>query len=266
MTLRELHVTMPSGPELLAYDSVYWGIDNLRQPFMDTPYAESLSSMEPRFKRYHWDDLEKFKAFLGDDVDPLKHGPYQAVTVGIPMVDAQEQGPADCPQLPEGFADLFITHHAQHDDHEGEHSVRKNMTHDVPYAEQTTENRIAEYELWKQIQAETFGNAEAREHASRISTFASPDAPDSFLKQFWDVSESVGYLLTVLRAWNISSCSTDVTGEERRRAKRLAIEVFGRQMPRIEESRGVIVHADDVLLGFSKQLREIKMARREQLR
>lgn len=260
MKLRELQV-VDSGSRLEHELHVYGGtysIDSLRDPFLQTEAADLLNGMDPRFKDngYVWDDPEKFIEHMGMDVQPLQHGPYQSRTVAIPMVEAQAD--VSSPQsLSQDFAERFIAHHVQHDDHEGLFAQRLGMTHDKGFNKKSELDEAEEYALWTQLQNEIFGET-AQQHIEAIAGFAPPNCPDSFERKFWNISERIGYLMTALRAWDVASNVDYLKPVERRKSQRLALEVTNRHLSIVEAVRGEIVYADDVLSGFTAQFSEMK--------
>lgn len=248
----------PLEHELNVYGRQY-SIDTLREPFLETPAAYLLADMQPRFagNGYVWDDQAKFREYMGMDVDPLQHGPYQARTVGIPMVEAQAGTNSPRP-ISKAQARLFVAHHVQHDDHEGLYAQSRNMTHDVAVNHKTTDSEAEEYSMWINLQLSLFDQREVNEHIEAIDTFANPQAPDSFQKRFWNIGERIGYLFSALRAWDVACNVDDLTPLERRQVQRMAVEVTGRHLSMIEAARNEIVFADDVIIGLAGQIKEIK--------
>lgn len=272
MKLRELTAEPLSHPletGLEVYQGVF-SIDELREPFLQTRYAKSLANMEPRFGHYSWDDKAKFLEYYGQDVDPMQHGPYQARTVGIPMLDAQRDDPNnDSKQVSRSFSHHFIAHHVQHDDHEGEFMRLRNEQNntaekgDVPYFKKDENEEIDEFNVWCDVQKSIFGLEVFSRHLSNINDFANPTSPELFYKRFWDASEAIGYLFTSLQSWHIANNVSEISPEERRNSERLALEVSGRHHQRLERVRREIVFADMVLSYFAGQLEELRRARGE---
>lgn len=226
-------------------------IDDLRAPFLDTHYAVRLMNNPPRFHGDLWDDVAKFKELLGPDVDPLQHGPYQARTVAIPAIDLQAEAQASgYPQINEMMARYFVAHHVIHDDHEG-------VTGDVLFPAKTPEIKEAEFEVWKQVVTDVygedrvaglryFGNVFERGHETTLAA------------RLWDVSERLGYMATGERAFELAINEPGLSFEERQRSLTMATRVMNIHAPAVEANRSTIAIADDWLTRLGPIIKEAR--------
>ncbi len=213
-------------------------IDSLRQPFLQTHYAEKLAANPPRFFRYVWDDVEKFKEKFGPDVDPVQHGPYQARTIAIPMIEAQRQAD-NLPQLSAFEEAHFVALHVVHDDHEG-------ITGDTDKLDRTIEMEHAEFVEWKRIITEIHGEAKTAEFISMAVLFMHGDG--GFKADFWEASEVLGYYESGVRAWLLGD-EDGLTDTERKKALTMGYWVVAHNLRTLESVRDKIAHVDEILIS-----------------
>jgi len=224
--------------DLHVYGGLY-SIDSLRYPLFQTGFGQELAKLEPRFSTYYWDDIEKFEEMFGPDVDPVQHGPYQARTVSMPLLDAQRSA-TEFPQVDAVTEQHFIAHHVQHDDHEGEFARLKGMKSDVPHRDKTDETKIDELNLWFRIHSELFGSITSQAHFGYVSEF---ERGDTWLSQLWDISERIGYMETGVRALELAYDTEGLTTKEREICKYMGRRVVGRHYPIISDHRDTIAYA-----------------------
>lgn len=223
---------------LHVYNGLY-SIDSLRVPLMQTFYGRELASLQPRYSSYYWEDLEKFQEMFGPDVDPVQHGPYQARSVAIPLLDEQRRA-QDLPQIDELVEQHFVAHHVQHDDHEGEFALLKKMKSDIPHRQKTAEIAAEELSLWFDIHTELFGEAPSKSHFGYVREF---ESSDTWLSKLWEISERMGYMETGVRAVELAFETEGLTAAERSACREMGKKVVGRHFPIIEEVRDSIAYA-----------------------
>jgi hypothetical protein len=228
--------------DLYVYHGLY-SIDSLRDPLLNSEYGLSLASLEPRFSAYWWEDMAKFQEMFGPDVDPVQHGPYQARTVAIPLLDAQKKE-QNLRQIEYRIQHHFVAHHVQHDDHEGEFARIKGMKSDVPHRSKTTALKAEELALWFKINNELFGTATARTQNRFVEEF---ETGTSWLATLWDVSERIGYMETGHRALQLAFETDGLTNGERAICRNMGRRVVGRHYPIIDRSRDTIAYASSAI-------------------
>ncbi len=247
-------------PEFQAHGQI-WTIDSYREPFSKTAHAQNLRDMEPRFtNNYAFGDLDKFRELMGMDVDPYEHGPYQTRTVTVPLLNRQRN--TDSFGVTKLTRSLILPYSITHDDHEGTHAKIEHRKKDVAYTDQTLENKQREWITWEEVTIETHGDISTTAHRKNCRKFAGPQASMSERKLLWDSIERIGYFLTAMRGWQVYQHEPGLLKAERDTIKKLAIDVFGRHIDFIEETRDKIVFSDDVLNGLAKNVKELRSATR----
>ncbi len=247
--------------ELHVYGETH-SIDSVRQPFLNSPYYESISALRPRFETVAWtQDDEKFTELQGPDVNPVEHGPYQARTVAIPMIDAQNNSDAQFRPTNEG-AEHFVAYHVQHDDHEGVYAQKHHMNHDVPLTQKTTESEQEEHNLWLKINDELFTNSKTMAYYVEQFEFSK-----GFLRNFWNISERIGYVSTGIQALHLAEEEKSLSKNERENAYTMARLVIGRSLGVIESQRQNITYADQFVTNnedmFSKVSKYFDFSRKD---
>lgn len=215
-------------------------IDNFREPFLDSRYAQLLIMSPPRFETFAWDDVDKFRHLFGDDIDPMQHGPYQARTVAIPLVEMQlEIGDDDQSQnlsMSIDEAHSFVAYHVSHDDHEG-------LVGDTPLPEKTVKSEDDDFLIWADMFNEIYQPQDTDEFVALARKFAVKNF-DQRLGLLWDVSERIGYVSTALQAYRLATNSSGLTDHERNSAMIMAQNVSGGSLAIIEDARASIPYAD----------------------
>lgn len=160
---------------------------------VNSRYGDLLINNPPRFGRWAFADRQRFIDLIGDDVDPLRHGLYQANSVAVPFINAQNSLPWR-EHLTRDEAKMLYIGNILHDAHEG-------LTGDIPLPDKTLDSDRREQSINLAVIAEILG----------------PAATDDFLHRYesvvWDLEgwsragrafkaiELVGYVETGLRAW-----------------------------------------------------------------
>ncbi|MDQ3093979.1 MAG: hypothetical protein M3Q70_02255 [bacterium] len=221
---------------------------------MKTRYMGMLNANPPRFSGDLWDDEDKFREKFGPDVNPLKHGPYQARTIAIPAVDLQQQASSNggYSGLSDPTANYFVAYHVVHDDHEG-------VTGDVLLPNKTQEICDQEFEVWQTIMKDVYGSNTAAGLIYYGGIFDHGDR-DRFLPKLWHISEQLGYIATGLRAYELGEQDDELTSDERQQSLAMATRVVARNLPDVVEARKDIAIADDWLpkiLPIANTLKEI---------
>lgn len=220
-----------------------WGgtytLAELRDPIKDTGYWDKLVNLDPRFSSVYdgFIGMRYFSALIGRDVIPEQHGPFQAITVALPMLEAQKATP-DLPQFPLELEDTFVAHHVQHDDHEGEEAYLRNSTKDVAHLNKTAQIRLDEFELWCKIHQELFGEAADLEIA-KVREVNSLD--------FWDISERIGYYATALQFAFVARNKENLDTRSRNRLKQRCSEISFEHRTFLESHRATVAMVDTVL-------------------
>lgn len=220
-----------------------WGdtytLSELRDPIKKTGYWNRLASLDPRFSSVYdgFIGTHYFKALVGRDVVPEQHGPFQAVTVALPMLEAQKAAP-DLPQFPTELEDTFVAHHVQHDDHEGEEAYLRGSTKDVAHLAKTERSRKEEFELWCKIHRELFGEAAELEitKVEEVNSLA-----------FWDISERIGYYATALQFAFVARNKQHLDTRSRNRLKRRSAEISLDHRTHLEPHRATVAMVDMIL-------------------
>lgn len=218
-------------------------IDSLRQPFLDCEHAAKLAAMPPRWKDFHWVDQAKFIDYMGPDVDPIQHGPYQARTVAIPMVEAQIAQP-DKPQLADEAAHHFVAYTVIHDDHEG--LVPDCEDGDRALTSKTLLTEAQEMNIWQGLFHEVYQPVN-KTFASQVQIMTDHTS-SAFEHTFWDVSERIGYVYTGFQAFRVAYESECIDDLERVQALAMARQGVGKSLAVVERSRDNIVFADEFLI------------------
>lgn len=154
-----------------------------------THEGQLLNQNPPRYINFAWEDQRRFREYLGADVDPLLHGPYQAREVAIPMIEHQNL-------YTEPFSweetKLLVIAHTLHDYHEG-------VTGDIPFPQKTPEGDAAELELNASLVAKILHVEDEGWMGRYKDTLAGKDK----VGRAFDCGEKIGYFLTGLKAWHL---------------------------------------------------------------
>jgi len=212
-------------------------LEQLQEAFIahDSSYCGSLENMDLRWHLYRWDDEVKRQLLAGEDMDPLRHGIYQARTIGRELVA----------ELPAGARDAFLAYHVMHDWHEGEFARRRNETADVAAHIKTDDIRKQEFLLNISICREIFPGAYNRHMLEWVSIFEGRDPTtgdkrnltpaQDLVHRYFEGSEIIGYLMTVFQFAELYASSTRLNDQERETSMRLVKENLGRNTSALEQ-------------------------------
>lgn len=230
-----------------------WGenhtFESLRKPIQDTPYWTELTKLLPRFHAFHQEKIDPalFTELMGYDVVPEKHGPFQARTVAIPLIQAQQESNLDDVFSPE-LNDSFVAYHVIHDDHEGEEARLRGASADLAHPLKNTQTEAHEFNIWSTIHQKLFPQHAANE-IEKVKTILATEA--------WNVSERIGYIATALQAAHVARHTPNLSPQERSVFTQLSRTVIGRQIDAIEQARSRIVLADIILMQTVETRKEI---------
>lgn len=202
------------------------------QSTMERSYeGRLLAAMEPRFNAFMWEDVEKFKKYMGDDVDPVKHGIYQATHVALPFIEHQNSMPWFKSFTQEEAKMLYLANVA-HDWHEGLEALNRGATTDVEAPKKTDEIYEAELELnlevvksilhptdeWLQSYRAVVGDLKGWSHAGRA----------------FNCIERCGYFLTGMKAWSMRN-HEDLDDDERLKCREMGHATMTFNLPVLDE-------------------------------
>lgn len=212
-----------------------------------SPAGRLLGAIGVRYSAFAWDDQEKFKRYLGDDVDPVKHGYYQAINVAIPLVRSQNLGTRRSFTYDEA-KDLVLTN-LYHDVHEA-------YTGDIPYPDKTRESDLAELRVSRDTLAELGIHPALNQRVNR--TMGDFDG-ETFVGGAFSLGEHIGYLETGLKAWALRE-SPMLTSEEKERSRDMGIKVVSSAIPKVVEEKWRYSYSVDTLMKYTPQIREVAVA------
>lgn len=174
--------------------------------------GDLLGAIGVRYSKFAWKNQRKFKNYLGDDVDPVKHGAYQAKHVAIPLIEAQNN--SDKRHFTFDEAKDLVLANVYHDVHEG-------LTGDIPQPEKTRESDIAEMAINKKVLEELGVHSVL---AYKMHQILSDHEGETFTGRAHQLVENLGYLATGLRAWQIRDFPV-LNGEERKSCREMGLQV-----------------------------------------
>lgn len=176
-------------------------IDKLK----NSRYGRLLYNNPPRFGAWAWDNKARFREYMGPDIDPVMHGPHQAVNVALPMVELQNKGYFR--RFTREEAKILFLAHILHDAHEG-------ISGDVPAPQKTLQSNLDELELNQTVVADILGDSPFLPHLREVMDPRSY----SFVGRAFQAGELCGYFLTGLRAWALRN-HADLSPEEREKCE-----------------------------------------------
>lgn len=215
-----------------------------QEEIADSPAGRLLGAIGVRYSAFAWDDQEKFKRYLGDDVDPVVHGYYQAVNVAIPFVKAQNEGRNRSFTYDEA-KDLVLAN-LYHDVHEA-------YTGDIPYPDKTRESDEAELKVSYSTLAELGMHPNLN---GRINRVMGDFDGETFVGRAFNLVEHIGYLETGLKAWNLRDCPT-LTQDEKDRSREMGLKVVASAIPKITDYKWTHSYVGDVLMSNIANIREV---------
>lgn len=147
----------------------------------------------PRYAKWVWEDKDRFKQFMGPDVDPFGHGPHQARAVAIPMVELQNMTPGYRP-FTKDEAKMLVLGHTLHDAHEG-------LTGDVAYPDKTAQTYEDELKVNLETIRTVLGLPNEDPFIASYRAVVGDLESWSFAGRAFAAGEYCGYFLTGMRAW-----------------------------------------------------------------
>ncbi len=240
--------------DLRVYGQLH-SIDSLREPLQNSVHGVNLANLKPRFSFYwqkYWPDFAKFAELYGPDVDPVQHGPYQARTIAIPMVDAQRS--AGLSGLSGRTGEAFVAHTVQHDDHEGTEAKNRGSDRDRQYIDRTAQHEHDEFELWKDIHRELFGEEASRTQIWHATRF---EHGNGFAGTLFGTKEFIGYLATGIQSIHIAMEEPALLDIEREGAWEMGRRVVAHHYQNVAPSREVIAYSDTALSHGDEAIRAI---------
>jgi len=183
-----------------------------------------LKSNKPRYEAFHWEDLDRFRAYLGDDVDPLKHGMYQAKEIAIPFIEFQNtfDGYTDFTQEQ---AKMLIIGNVLHDLHEG-------ITGDIPEPDKNHQTAVDELE----VNLECVKNVlhPSKEWLEAYRAVVGDIEGWSFAGRAFNAIERCGYFLSGVKAWNLRN-HNELDDDEKAQSRAMGFGCIERQAPHLLE-------------------------------
>lgn len=167
-----------------------------------------------RYGRWRWDDEEAMRKLI-PDTDPVLHGLYQAETVALPLVKAnQERGFA--PFTFDEAKLLYLTN-VYHDIHEG-------YTGDIPVPDKTRESDEEEAAMNVAITARFLGKSMWDPWLKDYKQVLTDFDGGTFIGRAFKCTEQIGYFLTGVRAWSLRHHNA-LTPEQREKCEAMGREV-----------------------------------------
>jgi len=196
-----------------------------------SPAGIALRSMEPRFGTWMWEDRERMKQFL-PDTDPLMHGPNQAQTVALPMIEFQNA--FGYRRFSRAEAKLLYLTHVFHDAHEGVWAQRLGMSHDIAKPQKTRENDILELALNREIVSNILRVEPDHPLIEGMQNVMGDFDGQTFLGRAFTAIEYAGYCENGLRAWALRN-HNDLDHQEREMCEQMGRVVVTADVPKLEK-------------------------------
>lgn len=197
-------------------------IDCCVSTMKQSDWGRMLAKNKPRYedfwggKKSRWEDLEEFKRLIGDDVDPVMHGPYQAINVAIPMIESQNSDDSR-QSFTREEGKLLILGHIWHDVHEG-------VSGDVAYPDKTDQTYEDELELNLTAVKDILCLKDCDPFLAEYRGVVGDLQQISFAGRAFTAGEWCGYMMTGLKAWSLRNHLP--LNEEQRKA----MEIMGREV------------------------------------
>lgn len=217
-------------------------------------YGELLAQNEPRFKDFwggkksRWDDIEKFKWLVGNDVDPLMHGAHQADTVALPMITMQNSAYQAQP-FTRAEAKMLYLGNIFHDAHEG-------LTGDIAAPDKTAQTYEDELKINLEVVADILGFEPEDDFMRRYRGVVGDLNNWSFAGRAFNIGEKIGYFQTGLRVWAMRN-HEDLSDSEKAAAEQMGREVCLACIPAIQRAAHEFIYCDWVLLSNAVALDEM---------
>lgn len=190
------------------------------QNLKDSPEGRLLADNPMRYEQF-WggkkstlEDQGLFRIALGEDVDPLLHGAYQAQNIAIPMIEMQNSDP-DKESFSQEEAKLLVLGHVFHDAHEG-------ISGDVAYPDKTQQTYEDELKLNLEVVQKVLRADD--EFMDKYRGVVGDLEGWSYAGRAFAAGEYCGYLSTGLKAWSLRNHSSFTLGEQ------AALETMGRDV------------------------------------
>lgn len=197
------------------------------QTILGRPEARLLrENVGVRFSAFAWEDTERFKHYLGDDMDPVKHGYHQALEVALPFIEFQNAFD-DYPSFTEEEAKMLMLANVFHDVHEG-------VSGDVPEPEKTLQSNIAELELNLRITASILGEDVNSPFMQRYRSVMGDFEGWSLAGRAFAAIERCGYFQSGINAWSLRNHS-ELDDEEKLKCREMGHAVLNKNTPILTE-------------------------------
>jgi hypothetical protein len=189
-------------------------------------YGRLLQEMPPRFAYFAWDDADRFKAYLGNDVDPFKHGEYQAEHVAIPFIEHQNSSPWHQP-FSRAEAKMLVIGNVLHDAHEG-------ICGDVALPEKDDDVYEAELRTNLEVVSELMGLQHNSDFMKSYRAIVGDLKGWSHAGRAFNAIERCGYFLTGVKAWSLRNHS-ELDYEEQMKCREMGHAVITNNVPVLAE-------------------------------
>lgn len=211
--------------------------------------GQLLMQNPPRYGDFMWHNEDRFRNYMGNDVDPLMHGPYQAVNVAIPMIEAQNSNLRYEP-FTKVEAKLLVMAHVVHDFHEG-------LTGDIPAPQKTEQTALSELEINQQVVSKILGLSVEHPFMTDLKQIMGDTQGHTKLGRAFNVSEQIGYFQTGLKAWSLKD-HQKLTPAERAESKRMGHDVVIYSYQKIKNGATEFAYCRDLLVTNYAVVREIE--------
>ncbi len=191
-----------------------------------TKEGQMLEANPPRYSLWTWEDEGLFRVVFGEDVDPLRHGIYQAKHIALPMIEMQNQKDGRRRRrFTKQEAKLLLLAHTVHDLHEG-------ITGDIPAPQKNDDINRSELEVNQQVVASMLNLSPDDPFMGELREVMAEG--DSFLSRAFSVGEQCGYFLTGVKAWSLRNHQS-LTAEQREKCEDMGRQVSLSAFPSLLE-------------------------------
>ena len=230
-------------------------LDCVQQDMAASKEGVLLANNPPRYAKWHFEDVGLFRVVMGEDVDPLLHGIYQAKNVALPMIEMQNQMDGRRRRrFSKEEAKLLLLTHVLHDYHEG-------ITGDIAADDKTSDINRNELRVNQQLVARLY-NLEA-DHPFLLKMWETMDETgfdengDSFVNRAFHAGEQCGYFLTGIKAWSLREHKS-LTSEEQAKCKDMGIKVASAAARHLLDNMSDFKYCDYLLGAHAVALGEIE--------
>lgn len=211
-------------------------------------YGNLLKAMKPRFGYFQWEDEARFRKYMGDDVDPLKHGVHQAEKVAIPFIEHQNSSPWHQP-FTRGEAKMLVIGNCLHDLHEG-------LTGDIAVPDKTDDIYEAELEVNLECVADLLQLKPESDFMQSYRAIVGDLKGWSHAGRAFNAIERCGYFLTGLDAWAMRNHS-DLDDDERLKCREMGYAVITANVPILQDYSREFVYPAYLLRANEKAISEV---------